>query len=252
MNLDNQALKKYFKGTVSFEEYGDYLLPRRFTEKQFDRLLGQDFLLVRSKMTAGVILDFQTDAPRVSFDAIFLETSRNYYAFDIFVNGTLKRHFGEGGVTNGTTRHFETELGEGEKSVQIFFPPLFETGIKNFRAPSASFITACERKRKFLFFGDSITHGYATKLASMTYANILTRLFDADSINQAIAGDVFNADNLDKGLDFNPDTVFVAYGTNDWRGGRDVLVTAEGYFKKLNEIYRGKKIFVILPIYRMD
>ena len=86
----------------------------------------------------------------------------------------------------------------------------------------------------------------------MTYANILTRLFDADSINQAIAGDVFNADNLDNGLDFNPDTVFVAYGTNDWRGGRDILATAEGYFKKLTEIYRGKKIFVILPIYRMD
>ena len=86
----------------------------------------------------------------------------------------------------------------------------------------------------------------------MTYANILTRYADAESLNQAIAGDVFNALNLDENLPFSPDSVFVAYGTNDWRGGRDIRVSAKEYFDKLTRVYPKEQIYAILPIYRLD
>ena len=55
-------------------------------------------------------------------------------------------------------------------------------------------------------------------------------------LNQAIAGDMFNAMNIDEELPFQPEAVFVAYGTNDWWHGRNVQITATEYFDRLIKV----------------
>lgn len=167
-------------------------------------------------MSAGIILEFNTNTQKIAFDAIFLETSRNYYSFDVYVDGFMVYNFAKENIKYGTEEHFEIELKCGEKHVQIYFPCLVETGIKCFCIDDQSSITKIVRNKTILFVGDSITHGYASKFTSLTYTNILSRYMNAESLNQAIAGDVFNEMNLDENLNFNPDVIFVAYGTNDW------------------------------------
>ena len=252
MVIKNNTLKNHITGAVRFEERDGFLLPRRFTRKQADYIVKNDFLAPRSKMSAGVVLEFITDTNSIAFDAIFLETSRNYYSFTVYIDDILEHNFSEENVESGRQVHIEFELENGMKKVQIYFPNLFETGIKDFIIDDYSVMNKIEKGKSILFLGDSITHGYATKFTSLTYANILSRQLNANALNQAIAGDVFNDMNLDENLLFNPDMIFVAYGTNDWWHGIDITKTAQCYFDKLTKIYRQKDIYVILPIYRLD
>lgn len=252
MIIQNNNLEQFIRGCVRCDERNGYLFPIRFTQSQSEHFSKSDFLYPRSKMTAGVRLEFYTNTQKISFDAILMDTSRNYYSFDVYVDGILSFNFSKENAVPNTEINISFELKEGFKKVQIYFPCLFETGIKNFCIDDFSEIQALETGIKILFFGDSITHGYATKCTSLTYANILSRTLNADSLNQAVAGDVFNADNLDKNLPFDPEIIFVAYGTNDWWSGRDISITAKKYLDKLTDIYRDTKIFLILPIYRLD
>lgn len=252
MVIKNNDLRNYMTGAVRFEDCDGFLFPRRFTKNQADYIANNDFLNPRSKMSAGVVLEFITDTQKIDFDAIFLETSRNYYSFCVYINDILERSFSEENVETGRQVRIEFELKKGVKKVQIYFPNLFETGIRNFCIDDNSIMRKIEKGKNILFFGDSITHGYATKFTSLTYANILSRELNAVVLNQAVAGDVFNYKNLDEKLSFNPDMIFVAYGTNDWWHGIDITKTAQRYFDKLTKIYSQKDIYVILPIYRLD
>ena len=91
-----------------------------------------------------------------------------------------------------------------------------------------------------------------SKFSSYTYVNILSDYFNANTLNHAICGDTFNISNLDEDLTFSPDTIIVAYGTNDWWLGRDVSIVVKQYFDKLKKIYPHTKIYALLPIYRLD
>ena len=253
MVITNDKLEKFISGAVRFENSDGYLFPKRFTKAQSERLADNDFLYKRSKATAGMVLGFCTDTLKLSFDAVLYEaSSKHIYAFDVYVDDVLRFHFSEDGIEDGAQRHIEFELGEGSKKIRIYFPCLFAAGIKNFCIDDGSTLSKLEKTRSFLFLGDSITHGCTTEFSSLTYANILARRFDAGSLNQAIGGDVFNADNLDEALNFEPDEIFVAYGTNDWKLGRDIASTAKAYFDKLTRIYPSRHIYVILPIFRLD
>lgn len=252
MKIVNNDLIPCFRGCVRFEEKEEYLFPIRFTEKQSEHFAKSDFLYPRSKMTAGVLLDLYTTTQMISFDVLLLETSRNYYSIDVYVDGNLCFNFAKENVLSHTEVSLSFPLKEGYKRVQIYFPCLFECGIKNFYIDDDAQFLVSKIGQKILFLGDSITHGYATKCTSLTYANILSRVSGAVSLNQAVAGDVFNEDNLDEDLPFDPDLIFVAYGTNDWWHGRDVSVVIKKYFDKLTKIYPHTQIYALLPIYRLD
>ena len=72
-------LTNFFKGVVRFEKIDGYLFPRRFTQQQSKYLETNNFLNIRSKLTASVILEFETNTRKILFDAILLSTSRDYY-----------------------------------------------------------------------------------------------------------------------------------------------------------------------------
>ena len=73
---------------------------------------------------------------------------------------------------------------------------------------------------------------------------------NAELLNQAIGGDIFNPANLEDLPDFVPDAVVINYGTNDWSREVDVRTNADRYMKKLKEVFPEAKIFMIEPIWR--
>jgi len=108
---------------------------------------------------------------------------------------------------------------------------------------------------KILFIGDSITQGWDSTWDSLSYAQHVSRFFNAESVIQGIGGAIFHNTTFDSAIEFEPDIVIVAYGTNDWQ-----------YFEKLEEgrsqcrqflddvvrRYADKKIFGISPLWRRD
>ena len=98
--------------------------------------------------------------------------------------------------------------------------------------------------------GDSITQGYDAAHPNQTYVNLLADAWDASVLNQAIGGDVFCPENLDPALDFAPDIITVAYGTNDWTLQVLQSGAAGEYLDKLTMLYPGVPVFVLLPLWR--
>ena len=142
------------------------------------------------------------------------------------------------------------DMKKGTKRVTVVFPNLFGTAIKNVCINDGAWVKPVEKTRKLLFLGDSITQGYTAAFPSLSYANIITKKLNAQCVNQGIGGDVFNEKNLDENLGYDADTVFVAYGTNDWSHGKDIKANATAYFKKLTSIYPDAQIYTLLPIFR--
>lgn len=154
MVIKNNTLKNHITGAVRFEERDGFLLPRRFTRKQADYIVKNDFLAPRSKMSAGVVLEFITDTNSIAFDAIFLETSRNYYSFTVYIDDILEHNFSEENVESGRQVNIEFELENVMKKVQIYFPNLFETGIKDFIIDDYFVMNKIEKGKSILFLGD--------------------------------------------------------------------------------------------------
>lgn len=107
---------------------------------------------------------------------------------------------------------------------------------------------------KMLFIGDSITQGWNSKYDTLSYAYRVSRFFNANSVIQGIGGAFYHEDCFDH-IDFDPDSVIVAYGTNDWNRSRTYdefkgHVTA--HLALIAKEYADKKIFVLSPIWRKD
>lgn len=253
MNISNKKLKELVNGAIRFEENDGWLLPHRFTKKIVDYYEIEDQShYKRAKASAGMTLDFTTNSEAVSFDArIFSASSRKNYSFDVYVDGKMEYHFANHDVEQDET-NISFELKSGTKRVTIYLPCLFGTEIKNFVIDDGANIEPVKKDRSIAIFGDSITQGYTTEFTSLTYANSIARSLDANVLNQAIGGAKFKPKNLDEDLNFEADTVIVAYGTNDWSYGEDIEKNASDYFGKLRKIYPTQKMYVILPIWRKD
>ena len=133
--IDNKSLSNFIYGAVRFERIDGYLFPRRFTKKQSENLKDNEFLDVRSRYSASITLDFKTDSQKISFEAYFLFSTRDYFAFDIYINESLEYHFSGNGCKFGDKKQIEFNLPSGINRVKIYFPCLFETGISAFFMP---------------------------------------------------------------------------------------------------------------------
>lgn len=245
MKLTNEQLLNYLFGYVLFEEKEGYIFPKRFTKQQSDVAVSRDFH-PKENATASMFIEFITDASEIKFDYFVCPgSSKDCFNIDVLVDGV-----------NTFNYHHETSNKKGTLviplentgRVTIYLPNLDGIGIKNFEINGE--IKKAERKLKLLALGDSITQGYVTKHPYLTYVNLLAYYLDAYVLNQGIGGDVFYAGNLDESLNFDPDIITVAYGTNDWSKSQNVKENADAYFEKLRKIYPQKPIFALLPIFR--
>ena len=173
----------------------------------------------------------------------------NSYSFDVYVDGLYTHRFKKEDVDSDKNK-FRIDLKKGTKKVSIYFSGFFAFKIKNVEISDNAKIKPVKKDRKFLFYGDSITQGYKTEFPSFTYSNIVSREFNAECLNKGIGGDYYYPQFLDEKFSYKPDAIIVAFGTNDWSGGKDIETNAIEFYDKLTKLYPGVKIFTLLPLWR--
>lgn len=241
------TLKSIATGAVRIWEEDGWFRFSRFTRYQ-EELLQQRGFAPREQAGAGMRLEFLTRGGRLAFDyEVHPGSGRDYWGIEIAHDGLGMVHLQGKVPDSGHVSHQIPPL-EREIRVTVYFPNLAALRIRNLQLPEDA--APYTRQKKYLALGDSITQGYDAAHPNQTYVNLLADAWDAQVLNQAIGGDVFCPENLDPALDFAPDIITVAYGTNDW--SKEVLQNgaAKAYLDKLTGLYPGVPVFVLLPLWR--
>lgn len=197
----------------------------------------------RSTCTTGIRLDLDTDSDFFEFEIEGGNIS------EVLINGI------SGFRTNESETHYKIPLEKGTNRVTLIFSSHgAESILKNVWLSDGANFKAHPHNRKILFVGDSITQGWNSVWDSDSYAWRITNMLDADSVINGIGGAAFEPTTFDS-IDFDPDTVIVAYGTNDFGKYKtldELREKAGGFLKKIQNEYKDKKLLCITPIWRSD
>ena len=248
MKLTLEQIKSVTFGALCVKQTEKGIAFEKCTEKQVAAwyTLSEE-LGARSKTTSGVRLDFHTDSKALSFVASSGDK------FEVLINDLPRyRIHAEAHRVKGEWPVFE--LGEGHKRVTVVFPSHTCGMLSSVELDDGALLVPHEHKCKMLFIGDSITQGWNSRYDSLSYAWRVTRFFDANSVIQGVGGGFFHEGTLDE-IPFDPDTVVIAYGTNDF--GRfhtldDMRERASRFMDEIARQFGKKRVMVITPIYRAD
>ena len=258
MQLHSKELISLVKGTISISNEDGWLIFSRFMEDQSDYYFEKtpETLYPKTRATAGMKLDVFTDAKSISFDyRVFSASSRTFYSVDLYIDGIFCDELYVMNFLRKRSGSVSFALPEGSHRITLYFPNLMRMDIKNVCLDDASFADPVPSKMKILCLGDSITQGYDAYHSSLSYVNRISQALDAEIINQAVGGEVFDANILNDLLLFESDLITVAYGTNDWavRESKErFLDEAERFFREIKKSCPDKPIVYISPIWRGD
>ncbi|MBO7187772.1 MAG: SGNH/GDSL hydrolase family protein [Clostridia bacterium] len=208
----------------------------------------------RAEATTGVKLDFYTDGDAVVFS--FAKGRK----VEVYIDNLFRGQFlmDEYRAKNEKVKIAITDSIGGaldKKRVTIYFPAHDEPGVIDYlEIENATKVTPYQHALKMLFIGDSITQGWETMTDTLSYAQKVSRHFDAESVINGIGGAIF-AERTFAPIDFEPDVVILSYGTNDfgyWQSGEEMSTKIREYMSLIKKEYDGKKIFAISPIWRTD
>ena len=256
MKLSIKDIRSIAHGALRVEENAEgEIALYRFTEKQmalYERV--NTGFWEKSFGTAGVRLEMDTDADTLDLHYhTRAASSRRFYYFDVFVDGVMVKHFGHEDIKQAfSTLH--VDLPAGTHRVCVYLPNLAAATIQSLELSDDANFKPVERKTKLLAFGDSITQGYDARFASQSYANLLADKLGAELVNMGIGGEVFRPELVDAEMNYSPDIVTIAYGTNDWSGQereRTEACSAQ-FYANVRKAFPNAKIFAITPIWRAD
>lgn len=249
MKLNLSQIQSIATGVSRVTEEEDGFHFYRFTKEQETLYKERDPAFYQKTFcTSGVTLHFTTDSRTLTLRAkIQPGSSRIYFSFDVAING----HFADG-MEDKLEKTFD--LGEGEKTVQVYLPWSVQGILQEVILEDDSSLTPVKAPRKLLCFGDSITHGYDARHPYNKYATALARFLQAEEHNKGIGGEIFFPDLATTQEDFVPDYITVAYGTNDWNNcsREEFDRNCMAFFARLSENYPKSRIYAITPIWRAD
>ena len=246
MRFTLSDMQKVTVGAVRLWEEQDGFHFSAMTEKQLAAFLKLSAELhTNAAATTGVRLDFETDSAYLAYASL---TDAKY---EVKVDGMLVATH----TTPGEEQRISLPADGATHRVELFLPAHGVPGALAFveLADGATF-TRHAYDRKFLLIGDSITQGYNAQFDCLSYANRLCDHYNAESIIQGTGGAYYDITTLEK-LDFTPDTVFVAYGTNDankFMTLEEIEARCRAYLTALIPMYEGARLFVITPPWRMN
>ncbi|MBQ6845626.1 MAG: SGNH/GDSL hydrolase family protein, partial [Oscillospiraceae bacterium] len=143
-------------------------------------------------------------------------------------------------------------LGKGEKCIKIILPGTVKAELSFLELSDASYIDPLKFKKKALIYGDSITQGFDALNPSRVYSLKLCDYLDADGINKAVGGAIYEPALAKAGEAFEVDYVFGAYGINDWARQIDkdsFKDNCRRFWEELCKKYPSAKKFLITPIW---
>lgn len=253
VKLSAEQIQKIVIGASRIEDIDGKINIFRFTKAQEEayKPYSADFYM-KSFATAGIRLEFVTDSKKMFLEVdVCKGSSRNYFCHAVYVNG---EHIGDLASYETNTGVFskEFDLGEGEKTVAVYFPWTVASKIINLSLDDGATLAPVEKSCKMLQFGDSITHGYDAKAPAASYASIVADALDAYAINKGIGGEIFFPTLSELKDDIEPDYITVAYGTNDWSKVNLERFdnNSRKFFENLSVLYPNAKIFALAPIWR--
>ena len=252
MKLNYDLIKQVTVGALNVVKEDGYYSFYRCTVKQIRAWYdyGDETLGERSKTTTGVRLDFHPDSKRFAFRA----TGRKA---EVLIDGMQRGIFfpDDDGIING-----EMELTDmiGNQKDDIRVTLVFSShgvGVLYFaELDDGAYIRNHEYSTRMLFIGDSITQGWNSYYDTLSFAWRLTLHYNANSIINGIGGAFYEPETFDK-IDFDPDTVIIAYGTNDamrFKAFSDMEQRVVGYLDLVKEAYGDKRVVVISPVWRAN
>lgn len=249
MKLSFEQINAITVGSVRTVKSDDGIRFYKCTEKQIEAWYKKSKVLGdRASGTTGVRLDFHTDSSKLVFSVL------DGAKYEVHINGLVA---GSYVLREGEVAEIDLldPLGNSlsECRVTLVLPSHDHGGVIDYvEIDDGAFVRPHKFDCKMLFIGDSITQGWASSLDSYSYAYRTSSFFNAESIIQGIGGAYFNEESFDT-IPFDPDVVFVAYGTNDfghYKTYDELGYHCEAHLKLISDEYREKKIFVISPIWR--
>lgn len=226
-------------------------LPRRFTPKQIQYYEGKGQAQgQRAHCMAGVTMEFLLAGGRFSFSFELLQHSRDYFGFDIYEDGVFAQHIDYPNIIRKGEISYYTE--KEEVWITVYLPYTAELVLSDIKGKLREKEPVSFR---YLALGDSITEGMLSRSPSVTFPNLLARTLNAYLLNQGVGGYVFDENVIDREMEFRPDIITAAYGTNDLKRVEKIETIAENaacFMKCLAEQYPAAKIYIITPFWRTD
>ncbi len=223
------------------------------TEKQVEAWRAIEPILgERAEATTGIRLDFHTDAKALRF-----RFSRGNKV-EVYIDGLFRQLFRmqqyrerEETAEISLTDPLGAPLQDAR--VTLSFPSHDDPGVlESLELVEGTYCTPHSHDCKLLFIGDSITQGWQSHHDPASYAWRVTRHFNADSVICGVGGGIFHGSVFDR-IDFDPDVVFVAFGTNDFGHYKtlgELRAAVKDFLSQVAAEYAGKKLFYISPVWR--
>ena len=240
MRLNLEEIKKLTVGAVDVEQTEDGIKFYKMQKCQVEAFYAlSDILGFRALTTTGIRLDFETDSRYLAFEV------KSGTKFEYLIDGVY-----QGIVKLGEDKRAVIELAKPCRVTLVF--PSHEIGIID-NVELSDGATAMRHKfdKKVLFIGDSITQGWNSGVDTLSYAWRTSLALNLDSIIQGVGGAYFHESTFaDSG--FEPETVIVAYGTNDvnhFKTQDEMVAQLRAYICKVKETYKNSEIYAISPIW---
>lgn len=260
MKLEFQTLRSLIHGAMLVEERQGSVYISRFTDRHKERFVKNSGDANRGESLASVHLHMQTDATELKFSYTnaWCSTSRPFFFFDLWIDDVLYDHQGYMMDTTQPGRRMQPDgeyiftMPQGMKKVSLYFPEMCHVELTGVAVNDGAAVLPVHHEKIILAFGDSITEGHDVRYAGMDYIDHVARELGADLYNMGIGGSRFRRDILVRSELPDCDMITVAYGTNDFRHATREEFDREmpGFFRCLNEMYPGKPVYVITPIWR--
>lgn len=266
MKVSENLIIKAVKGAAYCEMSMGNIIFHRFTPEQESYYIKEkpEF---SEKLTAcaGIVLRFRTDSKSLTLSVdVSKASSRSYFSHDVFVNGNyldcltnlpdvLPDSYPSKDYKLGEYNK-SFFLGEGEKSVSVYFPALCRSALKALHIDDGSIFIPEIDRGKYLVLGDSISQGYDSIHPFNRYTSRIASSLCLDEHNLAIGGEVFRASFANEIKYSDISLITVAYGSNDWssRTYEDTFKSATYFLSCVSDTYFNNDIYVISPVWRKD
>ena len=141
---------------------------------------------------------------RTNSESLYIKTKivprycRRYFSFDVFVNGVVIGYLDNLADAENMDEYINTkllrdefekkfDLGEGEKTVQVYLPWSVQPVIEEISIDDGAFVEPVKSEKTLLAFGDSITQGMDAMRPTNRYVTKLANFLGADEVNKGIS-----------------------------------------------------------------
>ena len=249
MKLSLEQVKKITVGALHIWEEDGAIRFAKCTPKQVEAWYNRSRTLgVRAETTTGVRLDFHTNSKEFAF------TPSIATKYEVYIDNILTYAYSQSDFELDMRKSME--LDGKEHRITLYLPSHECCMLESVELDADATLTPHKFDCRILFIGDSITQGWDSNWDSLSYAYHVSRFFNAESVIQGIGGAYYHATTFDEAIEFDPDIVVIAYGTNDWDSSHKSLESGRLHCEKfLDQVvarYGNKKLFGITPIWRAD